>query len=263
MQTYDVLMLFVLLGSTLFGLWKGMAWQIASLASLIVSYFAARQFSDRLAPTFGEHAPLNKFVAMLVIYIVTSFVIWMIFRLVSRAIDRVRLESFDRQLGAILGFAKGILLCVAITFFAVTLLPQAQGEMIVASRTGRYIVVLLDKTHAVFPPEIHDVIHPYLNRIENKLDPNHEPHGPAPAWPTDWQQTQQSWPQTPQTSPQTWPTQPQPAQNTWPQSTTPAQGSNPNSNPNANPSTNPYQWPQEPQPYPGPYSAEAPNPNPY
>ena len=157
MQTYDLLMLLVLVGATMFGFWKGMAWQIASLASLVVSYFAALRFSEQLAPMFGEHAPLNRFVAMLVIYIGTSFVIWMLFRLVSGAIDKVRLESFDKQLGAMFGFAKGVLLCVAITFFAVTLLPPAQGEAIVGSQSGQYIVALLDKSHSVFPPEIHQI----------------------------------------------------------------------------------------------------------
>ena len=43
MQTYDMLMLVVLVGATVFGFWKGMAWQIASLASLVVSYFASLQ----------------------------------------------------------------------------------------------------------------------------------------------------------------------------------------------------------------------------
>ena len=32
MQTYDIIMLAVLAGSTLFGFVKGMAWQLASLA---------------------------------------------------------------------------------------------------------------------------------------------------------------------------------------------------------------------------------------
>ena len=110
MQTYDLLMLLVLVAATMFGFWKGMAWQIASLASLVVSYFAALQFSERLAPTFGDTAPWNRFVAMLVIYIVTSFIIWTVFRLVSGVIDKVRLEAFDKQLGAMFGFAKGVLL---------------------------------------------------------------------------------------------------------------------------------------------------------
>jgi len=134
MQTYDFLMIAVLVAATLFGFWKGMAWQLASLASLGLSYIAALKFSEQLAPVFGDHAPWNRFVAMLAIYIGTSFVIWMLFRLVAGAIDKVRLESFDRQLGAMFGLAKGVLLCVVITFFAVASLPPAQGQAIVESQ---------------------------------------------------------------------------------------------------------------------------------
>src|SRR5690242_6833164 len=59
MQTYDLLMLLVLVATTVFGFWKGMAWQVASLASLGVSYIASLKFSEQLAPVFCEHAPWN------------------------------------------------------------------------------------------------------------------------------------------------------------------------------------------------------------
>ncbi len=177
MQTYDLLMLLVLAGATMFGLWKGMAWQIASIASFVVSYFVALNFSDQLAPTFGEVAPLNKVVAMLAIYIGTSFVIWTLFRLVSSTIDRVKLKEFDRQLGALIGFAKGCLWCIGLTFFSVLLLPQTQRDAIVASQTGKYIVIFLDKSRSIMPPEVHEHLHPIIQRIEKELDPNYVPHG--------------------------------------------------------------------------------------
>ena len=168
MQTYDMLMLVVLVAATVFGFWKGMAWQIASLASLIVSYFASLKFAEQLAPLFGQQAPWNKFVAMFAIYVGASFIIWMLFRFVAGAIDKIKLETFDKQLGAMFGFAKGVLLCIGITFFAVTVVP-AQADAIVGSQSGHYIVALLDKAHSVFPPEIHQAIDPYLNKIEEKL----------------------------------------------------------------------------------------------
>ncbi len=181
MQTYDLLMLLVLVCATIFGFWKGMAWQLASLASLAVSYVAALKFSERLAPTFGSTAPWNRFVAMLVIYMVTSFMIWTGFRLISGVIDKVKMEAFDKQLGAMFGFAKGVLLCVAVTFFAVTLLPPAQGEMIVGSQSGQYIVAFLNKADAVVPPELHEVIDPYLNKVQERLNPNHQASWPGTA----------------------------------------------------------------------------------
>jgi membrane protein required for colicin V production len=218
MQTYDVLMLVVLVAATIFGMWKGMAWQIASLASLVLSYFIALRFADQLAPKFEGIAPppLNKFVAMLVIYMGTSFVIWSLFRFISGVIDRVKLESFDRQMGALFGFAKGVLLCVAITFFAVSLLPQPQKEQILASQTGHYIVVLIDKTDSVVPPEIHDVIGPYLHKIEQQLNPNNQFNSQHAGWP---QAAFPEWPSLPSSSNAT-PAQPAATQiPTWPPAT--------------------------------------------
>lgn len=250
MQTYDFLMLGVLGAATLFGFWKGMAWQIASLASLVVSYFAALRFSEQLAPMFGDHAPLNRFVAMLAIYIGSSFIVWSLFRAVSRAIDRVRLEAFDRQLGALLGFAKGVLLCVAVTFFAVTLLPPAQGDMIVGSKSGRYIVALLNKAHTVVPPELHQVIDPYLNRVEERLKAGAQPSGQnlGGLWPNQ-AQTQQ--PQQPAAA--NWP------HFNWPQSQAPAQPAWPET-----PAPQSANWPTPPQQQSGQYStSQAPQANPY
>jgi membrane protein required for colicin V production len=253
MQPYDIFMLLVLAAATVFGFWKGMAWQLASLAALVASYFVSLKFAERLAPVFGQQAPWNKFVAMFAIYVGTSLVIWMLFRLVSDAIDKVKLESFDRQMGGIFGLAKGVLLCIGITFFAVTIFP-AQAEMIVGSESGHYIVALLDKANSVFPPEIHQVVDPYMVKIEQKLNPNWPNQAPG-ATPTGWpqspapqnqpQQQQQGWPTMPQRP--AWPSagvQPQP--NGWP--TQPQQQTE---------NDDRYQGqPREPNPYPGPYSAE-------
>jgi len=175
MQTYDLVMLAVLAFATIFGFWKGLAWQVASLASLVVSYFAALKFADKLAPMVSEHAPFNKFAAMLIIYAGTSLAIWMIFRVVAGVIDGIKLKEFDRQMGALVGFAKGVLICIAITFFALSLLGQVQREKIIASRSGHYIVQVLDKAEAVAPPEIKGVITPYIERINQQFDPNYQP----------------------------------------------------------------------------------------
>ncbi len=170
MESYDLVMIVVLLGATAFGAFKGMAWQIASLASFGVSYFVALRFSAQLAPQLPQEAPWNKFTAMLVLYMGTSLAIWIVFRVVRNFIDRVKLNEFDRQVGAIFGAAKGVLFCVAITFFAVTL-SQTGREAVMKSRSGYYIAQLLRKADAVMPPELHEVLDPYLNPLEQQLEP--------------------------------------------------------------------------------------------
>ncbi len=181
MELYDICMLVVLVAATLFGAWKGMAWQVASLASLVVSYFVALRFSPQIAHNFGEQAPLNRFIAMLVLYVATSVGIWLVFRIVANFLDRVKLREFDRQLGAMFGAAKGVLLCVAITFFAVTLSAKARG-LVLDSRSGHYIAILLARADAVMPRELHEVLDPYLQKLEQELDPKQRPESqPQPA----------------------------------------------------------------------------------
>lgn len=240
MQTYDILMLVVLGAATLFGFWKGLAWQIASVASLVVSYFAALKFADQLAPKISQHAPWNKFLAMLIIYAATSFVIWMLFRMVAGAIDRVQLREFDRQMGALVGFGKGILFCIAITFFAVTLLSEEQKQRIIASKSGVMIVKFLDKADSIVPPEIHEIVGPTIAKVEQRLDPNFQsPHaGEFEAVGRLWEATQQ---------------RSQQGSSNWPPSQ-PATNYPPSTN---QPSSNPWQQPPPQQPQPSDHRTRA------
>ena len=95
---YDWLMLIILVLTTVFGAWKGMAWQVASLASLVLSFAVALRFSPLVAPMFGENAPWNRFLAMLVLYLATGAVIWLLFRLVAGLIDLdVEVERLTKE----------------------------------------------------------------------------------------------------------------------------------------------------------------------
>ena len=168
-EPYDLVMLAVLLAATAWGAWKGVAWQVASLGAIVASYVVAYQYRDAVAAWIPLAAPWRVFMAMLLLYVGTSLGIWIVFRLVSRLIDRMKLKDFDRQLGALLGLAKGAVLCVIITLFAVTLLGERQRQAIVHSQSGHHIAVLLSRSNAVIPEEFHDVLKPYLEEFDRRL----------------------------------------------------------------------------------------------
>ena len=169
MQAYDLIMLIVLGMSAIFGAIKGLAWQIASLASITVSYVVACRYRGQVAEMIDAQPPWNMFLAMLILYVGTGFVIWVGFRLMSSAIDKIRLKTFDRHLGAIFGLGKGIIFCLLITMFAMTLLGPKQQSAICQSRSGYYIAAFLDKANLVLPQEVHSTIGEYLAKLENQL----------------------------------------------------------------------------------------------
>ncbi len=174
LEAYDLGMLAVLLVTVGFGAWKGMAWQIASLASLALSAAVAIRFSGPLAPLFSSQAPWNRFLAMLVLYLGVSLLVWVVFRMVSQAIDRVQLREFDRQAGAVLGGLKGVALCLVITFFAVTL-SEAARQAVLRSHSGHYIARLIQRAEPVLPEEVRGVLGQYIDELDRRLDPTTPP----------------------------------------------------------------------------------------
>jgi membrane protein required for colicin V production len=167
-QMYDVLMLAVLLAAVAFGVWKGVVWQIAALASVFLSAGVAIHCSAPLAPYFSAHEPWNRFLAIAVAYVVVAGAIWLLFRLISGLIDRLRLQEFDRQLGAIFGLAKGVLYCVVLTFFAVTLSETAR-QAVMQSRSGDLIARGIRNANPILPDDVREWLGKYIDELDAKL----------------------------------------------------------------------------------------------
>lgn len=185
MQAYDILMLVVLALAIVWGAWKGLAWQVASIASIGLSYFVALHFRLPLSNLINASPPWNIFVSMLILFLGTGLVVWIGFNLISEVIERVKLKEFDRQLGALFGGAKGLLLCVLITLFSVALLGDAQRKAICTSKSGYYIAMFLDRANLAIPRELHEVLAPYLDRLDREIPHDHAAHaaGEAPHLP--------------------------------------------------------------------------------
>jgi membrane protein required for colicin V production len=176
-QPYDIVILVVLLGAILFGVWKGLAWQVASLASLILSGIVAVSCSASVAPYFSAQEPWNRFLAMFVLYVLTALAIWIAFRFISGLIERVKLQEFDRQMGALFGLAKGCLLCIVITFFAVTL-GESTRQMVLKSYSGDAIARITRHAVPILPEDVRANFGKYIDEFEKKLDPNTPPETP-------------------------------------------------------------------------------------
>ena len=104
-EGYDLVMLGILAAAAVLGYFKGMVWQLAWIAGIFASSFVALRFATPLSPFFGQQAPWNRLAAMLAIYAGTSIAVWLVFRVISGAINAVHLSSFDHQLGLVLGLA--------------------------------------------------------------------------------------------------------------------------------------------------------------
>ncbi len=183
MQSYDLIMLAIMAAAVLFGAWKGLAWQVASLAAIFVSYFVALEFRTPLANMIQVQPPLNQFIAMFAIYALASLAIWIGFGYVRSFIEKFYLRGFDRQAGALLGALKGGLLCIVVTLFAVTLLGETRRMEICQSKSGLLIARSINQLRGVMPKEIHPLLAPYLNKFNDVMNQTNPDYAQQPNLP--------------------------------------------------------------------------------
>ena len=173
---YDLLVLGILGLSTVRGAARGFVWQLASISALILCFAFAETFSLGLAPYIGVRPPLNRWIAMLVLYLVLSFLAFATARKLRDWIERARFVEYDRHLGAIFGFVKGVTICLVMTFFVVTLSEKVRAQVL-DSHSGHMAALVMDRLHPVMPAELHDVLEPYIHQLDRPgLHLLHTPH---------------------------------------------------------------------------------------
>lgn len=165
MVIYDWVMIGILVLGVIQGAWRGLAWQLAPIASLVLGYIVAIPMSAQFAPWFGDK-PTSRFLAILVLYAVVSLGVYMIARALRESIERIKLVEFDRHLGAILGGMKGALVCLVVTFFAVGLSEQAR-EYVLNSYSGIAAGEVIHHLEPIMPAQMEEVLEPYLAKIHD------------------------------------------------------------------------------------------------
>jgi membrane protein required for colicin V production len=162
---YDLVIVVVLLFAVFRGAMKGIVWQLAVIASLLFCFFFAGTLSTALAPVIHVEPPLNRWIAMFLLYVGFSFVAFGAARVLREMIEKVKFEEYDRHLGAVLGLFKGVTFALFLTFFLVTLSENAR-QSIMNSHSGYAAALIMDRLHPVMPDELHDVLEPYIHQLD-------------------------------------------------------------------------------------------------
>lgn len=181
MGAYDTVVVAIVLVATFWGWRKGLATQVASIVSMAASFFVAVRFREPLAAKIDAEEPWNRFAAMLILFLGTSLVIWTFFRQIRVSIERMKLGDFDRQLGALFGAAKGVVIAGLVTMFSFTLLDEPQRRLIIDSKSGVWIAKFMDQATAIMPEEFRRFVRPYLENLDRGLgSPGWPPESPWP-----------------------------------------------------------------------------------
>ena len=153
MATYDLIMLSVTIVATLFGAWKGLAWQIAWVSATAISALVALELRSSVSAQLGLIGPAGSYIAMAIVFVAVSVVIWLLYRIGYSWIKGSGLKKFDRQMGALAGVVSGLLLCVLITVLGIYMSGPNGRAQIHSSHSGHWITSLLRQSSSYFPDD--------------------------------------------------------------------------------------------------------------
>ncbi len=156
LSTLDWVLLGVLLLSAVVGLWRGLVYEVLSLAGWIVAYFAAQLIAPAVAPSLPIGAPgsaLNVGAAFAAAFVVVLIAWALAAKLVRALLHATPLSSIDRLLGAVFGVLRGgVLLLVVATLVALT--PMKASAAWQQSQVAKQLQSALRELKPLLPADV-------------------------------------------------------------------------------------------------------------
>lgn len=152
----DLVLGVLLLASALIGLWRGLVFEVLSLAGWVVAYFG----SPFVAPVIASWMPQEKMgpsllnVSSLVLSFILILLIWGLGAKLLRALIQASpLSLVDRLLGAGFGVARGVLVCLLLVV-VVSMTPAAASPTWQASQVAPWLQAVLQGMRPVLPADV-------------------------------------------------------------------------------------------------------------
>ncbi len=130
MTGYDLVIvgLFVLL--IIRGVWLGLLKQVTGFVALYFGYFVASRYHDRIVPflrDISENPKIIFLTSYVLLFIATYVVVMLLGKALGYVLHMTITSWFDRLLGAVVGFAKAVILVVLLHIVLGTVLaPENQ-----------------------------------------------------------------------------------------------------------------------------------------
>ncbi|MEX1167353.1 MAG: CvpA family protein [Hydrogenophaga sp.] len=153
MNWVDWALLAVLLLSILLGVWRGLVFEVLSVAGWVIAFFAAQAY----AGTVGEWLPMDQFAPALrsaagfaLVFVATAFACGSVAWLIKKMVASVGLRPVDRVLGGGFGVARGALILLALTV-VVSMTPLRTNPVWQASPVAAVLAQGLGAIKPVLP----------------------------------------------------------------------------------------------------------------
>ena len=146
MTTFDIVVCSILGLSLLSSLFKGFVKEVFSLLSYLGGFLLAIKYQGNFAQVLMENIsskPIAKVIAFVTIYVLTYIIISLMGKVIrGMLVSGTKLSMFDRLMGAIVGFGRGMVIVIALTF-PLQFFPEIMRTVTKGSERIPYLVKAL------------------------------------------------------------------------------------------------------------------------
>lgn len=125
MTGFDYTVIAILVASLAIGVWRGLTYELLSLAGWPIAFLLSKLFASDVAPFMPGEATMRIALAYVAVFI-AALILWSILVwLFSRLMKAVGLGGLDRTLGGLFGLVRGLLVVLALVWLGgLTGLPE-------------------------------------------------------------------------------------------------------------------------------------------
>jgi len=151
----DWVFLTVLAASLVIGAWRGLVFELVSLAGWAASFIAAQWFASDVGawlPMGDAQSALRHAAGFVLVFVGAVFFFGFIAWLAKKLVDSVGLRPADRALGAVFGVLRGVIVLLALALVALWT-PLHEADWWKESRAAPMLHEALARLRPVVPLE--------------------------------------------------------------------------------------------------------------
>lgn len=170
LPAFDVFVILFLLYCIFMGGKRGIFLQITSIIALLAGWYVSSRYSVNFKSYFPLGDTLSGKVASIATFFAVEIGVLILGKILSGMLIGGVLKEANRQLGALFGLVKGLIVCLVVTYFAVTL-SSTSKKFVIGSQSGRMLVQLLYEVQKIIPDN------PQTAKVKSALDDFHKAAG--------------------------------------------------------------------------------------
>ena len=157
----DWVLMGVLFASMVVGFWRGLVYEVLSLAGWVAAFVVAQWLAPDVVGwlPFVQSAPesVQYAVAFAVVFVATVFAAGVASWLLKALVESVGLRPVDRALGGVFGLARGVVLLLALTV-VLQLTGVARDAWWTSAQGPAWLDLLLKGLKPLLPPSFVDYL---------------------------------------------------------------------------------------------------------